>query len=105
MPARLNQHKTADVVVVGGGPSELTGQLHEPTELTLRSVGLLVAYQLARFGVEPYIVEQEDKPNAPVFGRATTAWCRSLELLDALGLADNLLARGVISKTGVNFRQ
>lgn len=38
-------------------------------ELTAKlAVGLLVAYQLARFGVEPYIVEKDDKTSAPIYG-------------------------------------
>lgn len=41
-----------DVLVVGGGP-----------------VGLLIAYQLRRFKCSTIIVEKEDKPNLPIYGR------------------------------------
>ncbi|KAK4057887.1 hypothetical protein OIO90_001106 [Microbotryomycetes sp. JL221] len=48
--------------------------------------------------------EMLDKPNMATYGRATTLWPRSLELLDALDLLDPMLEAGVISRNGVNFK-
>ncbi|ORY35308.1 FAD binding domain-domain-containing protein [Naematelia encephala] len=76
-----------DVVVVGGGP-----------------IGTLLGVQLAKFGCRPLVIEKDDKANAPVYGRATTLWPRTLEMYDQLDLLDPLLAMGVISQTGMNFR-
>lgn len=49
--------------------------------------------------------EQDHKPSMPVYGRACTLWPRTLELLDQLDLLDGLLEQGVISRTGMNFRE
>ncbi|KAL0066926.1 hypothetical protein AAF712_006121 [Marasmius tenuissimus] len=79
---------SADVVIVGGGP-----------------VGSLLAYQLARFGCQPYLIEQEDKAQSDCYGRATTLWPRTIELLDQLGLADRLLQSGMITRSGLHFHE
>ncbi|KAM0749233.1 hypothetical protein T439DRAFT_326968 [Meredithblackwellia eburnea MCA 4105] len=79
--------KKADVLIVGGGP-----------------VGSLIGYQLLRNGCKPFIIDQDDKKNAPIYGRACTLWPRALELFDQLGLGDDLLSLGVASKTGINFK-
>nr|XP_031863777.1 uncharacterized protein CI109_001029 [Kwoniella shandongensis]KAA5530849.1 hypothetical protein CI109_001029 [Kwoniella shandongensis] len=76
-----------DVLIVGGGP-----------------IGLLTGLQLARFGCKPLVIEKEDKASAPVYGRATTLWPRSLELYDQLDVLDPLLQKGVTTQTGFNFR-
>lgn len=76
----------ADVVIVGGGP-----------------IGCLISYQLARFGCSPYQVEREGA-DRPIYGRATTLWPRTLEMYDQLDLLDSLLDHGVLSQTGVNYR-
>ncbi|KAG7095492.1 hypothetical protein E1B28_006231 [Marasmius oreades] len=78
----------ADIVIVGGGP-----------------VGSLLAYQLARFGCKPFIIEQEDKTRSARYGRATTFWPRTIELLDQLDLADRLLQTGVVSRSGLHFHE
>lgn len=41
----------------------------------------------------------------PIYGRACTLWPRTLELLDQLELCDALLELGVVSKTGMNFKE
>ncbi|KAL0578393.1 hypothetical protein V5O48_003614 [Marasmius crinis-equi] len=79
---------TADVVIVGGGP-----------------VGSLLAYQLARFGCRPYLIEQEDKTGADCYGRGCTLWPRTVELLDQLGLAEGLLQSGMITRSGMHFQK
>ncbi|KAF8919273.1 FAD binding domain-containing protein [Mucidula mucida] len=78
---------TVEVVIVGGGP-----------------VGSLIAYQLARFGCQPYLIEQEDKRELPCYGRATTLWPRSIELLDQIDLAECLIQKGVATRHGLHFQ-
>ncbi|RYC55344.1 hypothetical protein CHU98_g10870 [Xylaria longipes] len=64
-----------DVLVVGAGP-----------------VGLITAYQLARFGgLSVRIIEKHTKSVQDTYGRAITLFPRTSELLDQLGLADELL--------------
>ncbi|KAI0837629.1 FAD binding domain-containing protein [Hypoxylon sp. FL0890] len=64
-----------DVLIVGAGP-----------------VGLIMAYQLAKFGgVSVRIVEQHPKTMQDAYGRAITLFPRTAEMLDQLGLADELL--------------
>ncbi|KAJ7650743.1 FAD binding domain-containing protein [Roridomyces roridus] len=76
-----------DAVIVGAGP-----------------VGTLIAYQLARFGCTPYLMEQENKATLPHYGRATTMWPRTIELLDQLDLADRLMQIGVVTRNALHFR-
>jgi 2-polyprenyl-6-methoxyphenol hydroxylase-like FAD-dependent oxidoreductase len=67
---------TADVVVVGSGPT-----------------GLMLACELALGGAKARLLEERtDMPNIT---RAFAVHARTLELLDARGLADDLLPRGV----------
>lgn len=67
--------RTVDVLVVGAGP-----------------VGLITAYQLARFGgVSVAIIEKQAKSMQDAYGRAITLFPRSSEMLDQLGLADELI--------------
>jgi phenol 2-monooxygenase len=108
-----------DVLVVGAGP-----------------VGLLCAYQLAKFSkgdIRVVIIgdyrlrsssfhqypsrlertltrrdslpdtDKDDKRDAPVYGRACTLLPRTLELWDQLGVLDEVLNQGVVTKTGFNF--
>ncbi|KAI2622539.1 FAD binding domain-containing protein [Hypoxylon sp. NC1633] len=64
-----------DVLVVGAGP-----------------VGLITALQLAKFGgVSVRIVEKQAKSMQDAYGRAITLFPRTSEMLDQLGLADDLL--------------
>ena len=66
---------TPDVVVVGAGPT-----------------GLMLACELALGGATVRLLEERtDMPNIT---RAFAVHARTLELLDARGLADELLARG-----------
>lgn len=85
--AQSNNVEHTDALVVGGGP-----------------IGLLIAAQLVRFGCTAIVIERDDKPSMPIYGRATTLWCRTLELLDQLGLCDPLMEEGCFTKDGVNFR-
>ncbi|KAK5730093.1 hypothetical protein LTR15_000027 [Elasticomyces elasticus] len=66
--------RTTDVLIVGAGP-----------------VGLITAYQLAKFGgVSVTILEKHSKDLQDAYGRAITLFPRSSEMLDQLGLADEL---------------
>ncbi|HSB85046.1 MAG TPA: FAD-dependent monooxygenase, partial [Ilumatobacteraceae bacterium] len=67
---------TPDVVVVGAGPT-----------------GLMLACELALGGATVRLLEE--RTDTPNITRAFAVHARTLELLDARGLADELLARGV----------
>ena len=67
---------TADVVVVGAGPT-----------------GLMLACELALGGVAVQVLEE--RASTPNITRAFAAHARTLELLDARGLAEDLIPRGV----------
>ena len=67
---------TSDVLVVGAGPT-----------------GLMLACELALGGVAVRVLEE--RTDIPNITRAFAVHARTLELLDARGLADELLTRGV----------
>ena len=67
---------TADVVVVGAGPT-----------------GLMLACELALGGVAVRVLEE--RASAPNITRAFAVHARTLELLDARGMAEDLVPRGV----------
>ncbi|KAL2863089.1 pentachlorophenol 4-monooxygenase [Aspergillus lucknowensis] len=101
-----------DVFISGGGP-----------------IGLLVAYSLARQGVESLMVgvynnlrllfvlyssnimqanrffkEQFDKGQQAMYGRATTMYPRTLEMLDQLDLLDVMNQIGFIGRSSVTYK-
>ena len=67
-----------DVLVVGAGP-----------------VGLTVAIELARRGVNVRIVERRDKPSTR--SKALVVHARTLEFFDILGIAEELIQQGYTS--------
>ncbi|TGJ85133.1 hypothetical protein E0Z10_g3642 [Xylaria hypoxylon] len=76
-----------DVLVVGAGP-----------------VGLIAAYQLARFGgVSVRIIEKHPKSVQDAYGRAITLFPRTSEMLDQLGLADELLQEAFACRETVAY--
>ncbi len=75
MPATRNMRRI-DVAVIGAGPT-----------------GLMLACELAMRGIGVEVLERRtDEPNIT---RAFAVHARTLELLDARGLADEELARGI----------
>ncbi|KAI0877705.1 FAD binding domain-containing protein [Hypoxylon argillaceum] len=76
-----------DVLVVGAGP-----------------VGLITAYQLARFGgVSVRIIEKYSKSVQDAYGRAITLFPRTSEMLDQLGLADELMQEAFACRETVAY--
>ena len=76
-----------DVVIVGGGP-----------------VGLLLAYQLKRFGVSVCVLEQHIKQAQDAYGRAIALFPRTLEMLDQLDLIEPMLQQGFACRTSVTYK-
>ncbi|KAJ4417740.1 hypothetical protein N0V82_006014 [Gnomoniopsis sp. IMI 355080] len=85
----MAEDSKVDVLIVGGGP-----------------VGLLIAYQLLRFSagnLAIHIVEKHPKSQQDVFGRAVTFWSRSMELLDQIGLAQEIAQQCFACRTAASF--
>jgi 2-polyprenyl-6-methoxyphenol hydroxylase-like FAD-dependent oxidoreductase len=74
---------SAEVLVVGAGPT-----------------GLLLAAELARRDVPCMLIDALDAPRG--WDRATVVYERSLEIFEALGIADRLIAEGVRTR-GARF--
>lgn len=76
-----------DVIICGGGP-----------------VGLLLSYQLARLGLSTLTIEQYDKTQQAMYGRASTLYPRTVEMLDQLGLLDEMSQVGFIGRASVTYK-
>src|SRR5215213_6486625 len=76
LPFPENVAGSTDVIVVGAGPT-----------------GLMLACELALSGVRSRLLDQ--RTAQPNITRAFAVHARTLELLDARGLAEDLVARGV----------
>jgi 2-polyprenyl-6-methoxyphenol hydroxylase-like FAD-dependent oxidoreductase len=64
-----------DVLIIGAGPT-----------------GLLLAAQLARFGINLRLVDQKPQPDHQ--SRAISVFARTLEIFDKLGVAEEMIKRG-----------
>src|SRR5215212_3381513 len=76
LPLPESAARSTDVIVVGAGPT-----------------GLMLACELALSGVRCRLLDQ--RTAAPDITRAFAVHARTLELLDARGLAEDLVGRGV----------
>lgn len=79
----MSTESSPEVLVVGAGP-----------------VGLVAAHELARSGVRVRIIDKLAQPTEE--SRAIALHARSLDMLDRMGIIDDLLATGVKS-TGMNM--
>lgn len=76
-----------DVLICGAGP-----------------VGLLIGYCLARYGLSTSIVEQHDRNQQILYGRAAMIAPRCLEMLEQLDLLDDLLQIGFVVRGQVSYK-
>jgi phenol 2-monooxygenase len=83
----VNMSSEWEVITVGGGP-----------------VGLSLAYQLTRLGILTLTIEQFDKTQQDMYGRACTLYPRTIEMLDQLGLLDEMLQVGFIGRGSVTYK-
>ncbi|KAL4909177.1 hypothetical protein BDW74DRAFT_174387 [Aspergillus multicolor] len=83
----VTEETTFDVVIVGGGP-----------------VGLLLAYQLKRFGVSVCVLEQHKKETQDAYGRAIALFPRTSELLDQLEIIEPMLQLGFACRNSVTYK-
>jgi phenol 2-monooxygenase len=74
------------VILCGGGP-----------------ISLLLSYQLARLGRSTLAVEQHDKTQQGIYGRACILFPRTIEMLDQLDLLDEMSQVGFIGKASVTY--
>ncbi|OBZ67165.1 3-hydroxybenzoate 4-monooxygenase [Grifola frondosa] len=76
-----------DVILVGAGPTSL-----------------ISAYILLKTGINVLAVEQHNKSQQALFGRACALYPRSLELLDTVGLWDPMADIGIIIRGAVTYK-
>ncbi|KZT10366.1 FAD/NAD(P)-binding domain-containing protein [Laetiporus sulphureus 93-53] len=79
---------TVDVLIIGGGP----------TSLITTSV-------LLKNGVKVLAVEQYDRAQQALYGRACVLYSRSLELLDMNGLYETIADTGFITRSAVTVKE
>lgn len=85
--AQENTTAECDVAIVGGGP-----------------VGLLLAYQLKRFGVSAVVFEKHVKETQDAYGRAVALFPRTMEQLDQLDLGEAMLQLGFACRNSVTYK-
>ncbi|KAF9468251.1 FAD binding domain-containing protein [Collybia nuda] len=76
-----------DVLVVGGGPT-----------------GLLISLILLRSGLKVLTIEQYDKFEQAMYGRACVLYSGSMELLDLNGIYDRIADIGFIVRDAITFK-
>jgi phenol 2-monooxygenase len=84
---KMTEH-VYDVIICGGGP-----------------FGLLLSYQLARLGLTIFTAEQFDKTQSDMYGRASTLYLRTIEMLDQIGHLDEMSQVGFIARVHVTFKE
>lgn len=67
--------ESTDVLLVGAGPT-----------------GLLLAAQLARYGIKPRLIDKNPQPSKT--SKALGVFARTLEIFDSLGIASEAIKRG-----------
>ncbi|KAH0425192.1 FAD binding domain-containing protein [Colletotrichum camelliae] len=73
--------KATDVLVVGAGP-----------------VGLVTALGLAQQGIDTVVIEKRELEVQESFGRAITLFPRTLELLEQVGVAEDMVQAGNVAR-------
>ncbi|KAI8312917.1 hypothetical protein K4K59_005246 [Colletotrichum sp. SAR11_240] len=73
--------KATDVLIVGAGP-----------------VGLVTALGLAQQGIDTVIIEKRELEVQESFGRAITLFPRTLELLEQVGVAEDMVQAGNVAR-------
>ncbi|KAJ5004015.1 Phenol hydroxylase [Colletotrichum sp. SAR 10_66] len=74
-------HEATDVLIVGAGP-----------------VGLVTALGLAQQGIDTVIIEKRELEVQESFGRAITLFPRTLELLEQVGVAEDMVQAGNVAR-------
>ena len=94
-----------DVLIVGGGPVGTSSNDLPPFPSLTPPPGLVTAFQLAKFGHSRSIViiEKHPKSAQDQYGRAITLYPRSAEMLDQLGLADELAQECFACRNTVSY--
>ena len=98
-----------DVLIVGGGPVGKSIPHIYPYKIQplimLASIGLALAYQLLLFtpSTTIHVVEKNPKPQQQRFGRAVTFWSRSMEMLDQIGLASEIVQQCFSVRTSAAY--
>lgn len=79
---------------------------HLPSKLITATLGLIIAYQLARFSagtISVHVVERYPKAEQDVFGRAVTFWSRSMEMLEQIGLGQEIQQQCFACRTAASY--
>jgi phenol 2-monooxygenase len=95
-----------DVLIVGGGPVGVYFPSKQTTNFNSQlHIGLITAIQLAKFGHSGSIavIEKYPKSSQDQYGRAITLYPRSSEILDQLGLADELAQECFACRSTVSY--
>ncbi|KZT00377.1 uncharacterized protein LAESUDRAFT_732313 [Laetiporus sulphureus 93-53] len=79
--------QTVDVLLVGGGPISLTA-----------------TYILAKAGISVLAIEQHDKSEQALYGRACMLYARSLELLSLIGVYSRIADVGFVVRNATTFK-
>ncbi|KAH0526854.1 hypothetical protein TsFJ059_010127 [Trichoderma semiorbis] len=76
-----------DVLICGAGP-----------------VGLLTALGLSQQGIDTFLIEKRERATQQMFGRAAALFPRSVELLEQVHVAQDVLQTAFIARQGATFK-